>query len=309
MLGLVIAAAAAWIPPSARVTTTTWAPTSPRLFRPRSPIRALAGGIDIPADGMDVVTEILDSVSVAEQTVEQAVDLTAELIGSESAWTLVLAVGVLSIGQVFEKFRHSLEHGLPRPLLPALEVVFGEMTSLGFSGLLISGLEGSGLLASVLAPLSERCLGEEDALLEIFEAIEHALFPTVVAFAGACAVVIGVVIPKFEVFLQSTQTELLLAKLADDARRGSRVDAAADEQVCSLKRKTLALVPTGHPAQPMGDGSTPAYPYHRHPNPGGASLPNDRRHSSILNANPRHRWQSSLDVCRGMLTYCLHPLP
>ena len=107
------------------------------------------------------------------------------LLKSESGWVLLLAGVVLAIGQSFETVKHMLEHRLPKPLLPVLEAVLSEMTTLGFSGLMIGAAEGSGLLENTLSPISQQWLGDPKLLFEIFEDIEHGLFPTIVAFGTA----------------------------------------------------------------------------------------------------------------------------
>ena len=187
--------------------------------------------------------------SIEAAAAEAAIDLTSfasdgifvngvidGLLRSESGWVLLLAGVVLGIGQSFETLKHTLEHRLPQPLLPVLEAVLAEMTTLGFSGLLIGAAEESGLLENTLSPLSQQWLGEPKLLFEIFEDIEHGLFPTVVAFALVATFILGVVTLMFELFLNSTQTEKLLAALADDDQRDACAVPEAADNACRRAR-------------------------------------------------------------------------
>ena len=135
-----------------------------------------------------------------------------------ASWTIVCALLVLGIGHAFEVTTHTIRHKVPRSLLPVVEAVLAELTTLGFSGIFLSSLQASSE-DSPIGHFSERYLGEAGELFELFEAVDAALFPTIVAFCGACSVLVAVVNSKFRSYRHSTQSELLRAKLADDAAR------------------------------------------------------------------------------------------
>ena len=166
---------------------------------------------------------------------EGGTGLSERLLASEAAWTLLLASVVLGIGQSFESMEHALKKRLPDTLKPVLSAVIGEITTVGFSALVVSTLQSSGVFDKTLNVISEQCLGERELLLEIFESIERALFPAVMSFVAACTVVIGIVTVRFETFAMSMQKELLLAKLAEDSEREECV-VDEESESCRLAR-------------------------------------------------------------------------
>ena len=111
----------------------------------------------------------------------------------------------------------------------------GEMTTLGFTGLLISTLH-AGSEDSWLGQFSEKYLGDASELFELFESADHALFPTTVAFVAACTMIITVVNRQFEIFRSSTQKDLLQTKLLEDAAREA-CNSEENSNACRLARR------------------------------------------------------------------------
>lgn len=179
----------------------------PAMLTFTPPAGILLGGPMRPHLGRPIMSATLDQLESA--VAEEASEITSfasdgifadgvleGLLSSESGWVLLLAGVVLVIGQSFETVKHVLEHRLPKPLLPVLEAVLSEMTTVGFSGLMIGAAEGSGLLENTLSPLSQQWLGDPKLLLEIFEAVDAGLFPTIVAFGTASTKTQAVRSPK-----------------------------------------------------------------------------------------------------------------
>ena len=153
-----------------------------------------------------------------------------------AGWSVAMALAVLGIGQAFESSTHAIKHAVPRSLMPVFDAILFELTSLGFTGLVISSV-GAASEDSWLARVSEHYLGHASELFELFEGCDRALFPTVVAFIGACAVLVGVVNSQFEANKQATQAELLRAKLAADDERDACRDGTEAGAACRVARR------------------------------------------------------------------------
>ena len=210
----------------AHIPTTIMLPLCPALA-PRTPL-ALNARTMFPAT-MLTPTELIGTVTSLDATHLPT-----------AVWTVASALAVLGIGQAFETITHTVRHAVPNSLLPVIEAILSEVTTLGFTGLLLSNLQASSE-ESWVGHFSAQYLGDAGELFELFEAVDHALFPTTVAFVVACAILISVVNAKFASFMHSTQTELLYSKLVDDeARDACSKDASSDTCTVASRRSNKA---------------------------------------------------------------------
>lgn len=172
-------------------------------------------------------------------------DLAHDLAFSADGWTLGLGCVLFGIGQTFETGTHALKHAVPRSLLPVVEQVIGEIATLGFTGLLVGVVESQ--IGGWLEQISEYYLGPPDGalqtleserlpgycpavtpltralhntaeLIEIFEGIDHAIFPVTVAFMLSCALLVGVVAKQFSSYGLSRRRDILIARIAEDEK-------------------------------------------------------------------------------------------
>jgi len=155
-------------------------------------------------------------VALLQPHVPDFVDLAHDLAFSADGWTLGLGCVLFGVGQTFETGTHALKHVVPRSLLPVVEQVIGEIATLGFTGLLVGVVQSQ--IGGWLEQISEYYLGPPDELIEIFEGIDHAIFPVTVAFMLSCALLVGVVAKQFSSYGLSRRRDILMALIAEDEK-------------------------------------------------------------------------------------------
>lgn len=225
-----------------------------------------------------------------------------DLLSSEASWLLLASLGVLALGQCFEVIVHNFRRIVPRRLRAVLEAILGELTTLGFTGLVLGAIHDS----SALDALSSTYLGEPEELYELIELVDASLFPAVVSYLLSCALLVGIVNVQFAAFKRSTQNELLLARLTDDAEREACRGEGAEEEGCIVAQSRAqkvcvwALRPRGpsrpppshapHLTPPSYTGPRPAALVDGHPGcrrRARLTLPRDRGTLQVSGRPPR----------------------
>lgn len=206
----------------------------PSLTSSGAPPPRMMVGLEPTTDSFITATTALDRVGATTDILAGAEGFLRTM--PTTGWTIITTMAVLMIGQCFELATHAVRHSVPKSLLPVIEVILGELTTLGFSGLLVGTLHASSE-DSWLGRFSEHYLGEAGELFELFESADRALFPTTVAFVGACGLLISVVNQQFDSYRASTQKDLLQAKLLDDAAREACENGADGSNACKLARR------------------------------------------------------------------------
>ena len=175
LMSPLIATAAMTAPSIVRTTPcASFASTAARL-----PSRAVAA----PRMVLDDIFNIAGTAAV--DSVLQDLTTADSLLRSMpiTGWTLLACMLTLGIGQTFEYTIHNIRHAVSSSLLPVVEAILGELTVIGFSGLLLGTIQ-AGSEDSLFGRFSEHYLGDAHELFELLEGVEHALFPTTVAFVS-----------------------------------------------------------------------------------------------------------------------------
>lgn len=117
--------------------------------------------------------------------VDTGIPLLNQILINPSFWSICVMLTIVSLLYTWEETIHTLRHILPKPLLPVLESLLGEIAGLGFIGLVLEIFITSNPdrgIGSIISNLSYLFLGEDELLIEAFEFLHDSFFQVGVGF-------------------------------------------------------------------------------------------------------------------------------
>ena len=121
------------------------------------------------------------------------------IFASTTFWSVSVMLTIISLLLTWEQSVHTLRQNIPKPLTPVLDSMLGEIGGIGFIGLLLDIFATSDPdrgLGNILSTLSEEFLGEEEILLETFEALHKSFFEVGIGFFLVIGTVVYAVISR-----------------------------------------------------------------------------------------------------------------
>ena len=117
--------------------------------------------------------------------IDTGLPLLNQVLINPSFWSICVMLTIVSLLYTWEEIIHTLRHNLPKPLLPVLESLLGEIAGLGFIGLVLEVFITSNPergIGNIISNLSNQFLGEDELLIEVFEFLHDAFFQVGVGF-------------------------------------------------------------------------------------------------------------------------------
>jgi hypothetical protein len=152
----------------------------------------------------------VESSMFEESFVESVVSLPA-------VWSAAVMVTLVGLLEAWEKALHFARDVTPPAVQKVLDDLVGEISSLGFIGLVLTFLLSKLALGDVVGGISKHYLGNEEALLEDFHFWHETFFQCAITFCVSAAVMV----------LQVIRTVKEVSDLAEDQirKQGNRSDS------------------------------------------------------------------------------------
>eukprot|EP00544_Gedaniella_sp_CCMP2646_P000417 CAMPEP_0202509580 /NCGR_PEP_ID=MMETSP1361-20130828/52847_1 /ASSEMBLY_ACC=CAM_ASM_000849 /TAXON_ID=210615 /ORGANISM="Staurosira complex sp., Strain CCMP2646" /LENGTH=547 /DNA_ID=CAMNT_0049143807 /DNA_START=319 /DNA_END=1963 /DNA_ORIENTATION=- len=166
----------------------------------------------------------VESSMFEESFVESVVSLPA-------VWSAAVMVTLVGLLEAWEKALHFARDVTPPAVQKVLDDLVGEISSLGFIGLVLTFLLSKLALGDVVGGISKRYLGNEEALLEDFHFWHETFFQCAITFCVSAAVMV----------LQVIRTVKEVSDLAEDQIRKQGNRSGSDELAMEEYESLLKL--------------------------------------------------------------------
>lgn len=180
-------------------------PTMVSMLASGSPILTAVDPTIVQASVVAVESSMFD-----ESFVESVVSLPA-------VWSAAVMVTLVGLLEAWEKTIHFAREVTPPAVQKVLDDLVGEISSLGFIGLVLTFLLGKLALGDVVGDVSKHYLGNEETLLQDFHFWHETFFQCAITFCVSAALMV----------LQVIRTVKQVSDLAEDQirKQANRLDS------------------------------------------------------------------------------------